>query len=412
MHPKKVVLAYSGGLDTSVLIKWLIEKYNCEVIAFTADIGQGEELEVIKEKAIKIGASKIYIEDCKKEFVLDFIFPTLKANAVYEGKYFLATALGRPLIVKHLIEIARKEKADAIAHGSTGKGNDQVRFEVSAMALAPDLQVLAPVREWELKTREDEIEYATKHGIPIPVTKQSPYSIDLNLWGRSIECGVLEDPWIEPPDEVFSLTVAPETAPADPTYIEITFEKGVPVALDGEKLDPVELISKLNQIAGMNGIGRSDLIENRLVGIKSREVYEAPAATVLHCAHRELESLTLDRETFHFKEQIALKYAELVYYGLWYSPLKTALDAFVEKTQETVSGIVKVKLHKGNCIVVGRRSPYSLYAYDLATYEKGDMFDQSLSKGFVQLWGLPIKIVSQIKKQFSSSNPPKHKENS
>ncbi|MDI6784896.1 MAG: argininosuccinate synthase [bacterium] len=395
--PKKVVLAYSGGLDTSVMIKWLVEKYDCEVIALTADVGQGEELEPLREKAIKTGASKIYIQDCREEFVKDFIFPALKTNAIYESKYLLATALGRPLITKHLVEIAKKENADAIAHGSTGKGNDQVRFEVSAMALAPELRVLAPVREWELKTREEEIEYAEKKGIPVEATKKNPYSYDLNLWGISIECGVLEDPWVEPPADIYKLTIAPEQAPNQPTYVEIEFEKGVPVALNGKRSNSVDLIVELNKIAGANGVGRTDLVENRLVGIKSREVYEAPAATVLHWAHRELEAITLDRETAHYKELVTQRYSELVYYGLWFSPLKKALDAFIDATQETVTGTIRMRLLQGTCAAVGRKSPYSLYKLDLATYEKGDLFDQSLAKGFVELWGLPIKIAAAVR---------------
>ena len=388
----KVVLAYSGGLDTSVMIKWLIENYKCEVIAFSADLGQGEELTPLKKKAIKTGASKIFIKDVKDEFVTDFIWPSLKANAMYEGKYPLATALGRPLITKHLVEIAKKEKADAIAHGSTGKGNDQVRFEVTAMALAPKIKRLAPVRDWELKTRSEEIDYAKKHGIDIPVTKKSSYSIDLNLWGRSIESGNLEDPWFEPLEEIYALTVNPAKAPKKPTYIEIEFEKGIPVALNGKQMNGVKLIEKLNIIAGNNGIGRIDMIENRLVGIKSRENYEAPAATVLTIAHREMEALTLDRETIHFKEGISLKYADLIYYGLWYSPLRYALDAFIDSTQENVSGIIRMRLQQGTAVVVGRKSIYSQYQMNLATYEEGDKFDQKLSKGFVELWGLPVKI--------------------
>ncbi|MFB3897746.1 MAG: argininosuccinate synthase [bacterium] len=395
--PKKVVLAYSGGLDTSVMIQWLIDKYGCEVIALTADVGQGEELEPLREKAIKTGASKIYIQDCREEFVKDFIFPALKANAIYEQKYLLATAIGRPLITKHLVEIAKKENADAIAHGSTGKGNDQVRFEVSAMALAPELKVLAPVREWELKTREEEMEYAQKRGIPVPTTKKSPYSLDLNLWGISIECGVLEDPWVEPPADIYKLTTAPELAPKTPTYVEIEFEKGIPVGLNGKRGNPIEMIIELNKIAGANGVGRTDLVENRLVGIKSREIYEAPAGTVLYWAHRELEAITLDRETAHYKELVTQKYSELVYYGLWFSPLKKALDAFIDATQETVTGTVRMRLLQGNCVAVGRKSPYSLYKLDLATYDKGDLFDQSLAKGFVELWGLPVKIAAAVR---------------
>ncbi|HOK39482.1 MAG TPA: argininosuccinate synthase [bacterium] len=397
MEIKRIVLAYSGGLDTSVMIKWLIENYKCEVIAFSADLGQGEYLEPLRERAIKTGAKEIVIEDLKEEFVKDFIFPALKANVKYEKKYPLATALGRPLISKKLVEVARKYKADAVAHGSTGKGNDQVRFEVSVMALAPDLKVLAPVREWELKTREEEIEYAAKHKIPIDVTKKKPYSIDINLWGVSIECGVLENPEIEPPSDIYLWTKSIDEAPDKPEYIEIEFEKGEPVALNNQKMNCVDLITELNKIGGRHSIGRVDMIENRLVGIKSREIYECPAAEILYCAHHELEAMCLDRETYHFKHTIETRYSELVYYGWWYSPLREALDAFINKTQEYVSGKIKIKLYKGNIIIASRQSKNSLYVQKLATYDKGDIFDQKLAKGFVQLWGLPLKVVGQRK---------------
>lgn len=395
---KKVVLAYSGGLDTSVMIRWLMENYQCEVVAFSADLGQGPEMEIIRKKAIATGASKIYIKDLREEFVEDFIWPALKINAIYEGKYPLATALGRPLISKHLVEIAKKEKADAIAHGSTGKGNDQVRFEVTAMTLAPEIERLAPVRDWELKTRSEEIDYAKKYKIPVPVTKKSPYSIDMNLWGRSMESGVLEDPWVEPPEEIYELTVNPAKAPKKPTYVEIGFEKGIPVSLNGKKMKGVKLIETLNEIAGKNGVGRIDMVENRLVGIKSRENYEAPAAVVLLAAHRELEALALDRETLHFKEMLTQKYSEMIYFGLWYTPLRYAIDAFVNATQENVTGVVKVRLQQGTCVPVSRKSPYSQYQVALATYEEGDMFDQKLSKGFVELWGLPSMISAKTHK--------------
>ena len=393
---KKVVLAYSGGLDTSVILKWLQEEYGAEVITFTADLGQGEDLEKVRERAIKTGASRVYIEDLKEEFVYNYVFPALKAGAVYESKYMLSTALGRPLIAKKLVEIAEKEGADAVAHGCTGKGNDQVRFEVTVSALNPNLKVLAPVREWSMRSREEEIEYAMKHGIPVEATKKSPYSVDLNLWGRSIECGVLEDPWVEPPEEVFKLTVSPKEAPDEPTYLEIEFREGIPVALNGEEMNGVELIQKLNEIAGRNGVGRVDLVENRLVGIKSREVYEHPAATVLHTALRGLEEITLERETRHFKEILANKYAELVYYGLWFHPLREAIDSFMNTIHRTTTGTVRVKLFKGSCAVVGRKSPYSLYDYSLATYEKGDMFDHKAAEGFIKLWGLPLKIKAAV----------------
>jgi argininosuccinate synthase len=396
---KKVVLAYSGGLDTSVILKWLQEEYDAEVIAFTADLGQGDDLERIREKAVKIGASKVYVEDLREEFVYNYVFPALKAGAVYESKYMLATALGRPLIAKKLVEIAEAEGADAVAHGCTGKGNDQVRFEVTVSALNPDLRVLAPVREWEMKSREEEIEYAMEHNIPVEATKKSPYSTDLNLWGRSIECGVLEDPWIEPPEEVYKLTVSPETAPDKPTYVEIDFHEGIPIALNGREMNGVELIENLNDIAGKNGVGRVDLVENRLVGIKSREIYECPAATVLFTALRGLEELTLERETLHFKGILSERYAELVYYGLWYHPLREAIDSFMNTIHRSTTGTVRLKLYKGNCILVGRRSPKSLYDYSLATYDRGDMFDHKAANGFIKLWGLPLKIKAMVDSQ-------------
>ncbi len=387
---KKVVLAYSGGLDTSCAIKWLTNK-GYEVVAYMADVGQERDFALTKKRALKAGAKKVIVEDLKREFVTDFIFKSLKANAVYGGGYLLATALSRPLIAKGLVRIASKEKTGYVAHGCTGKGNDQVRFEVTIGALNPKLKIIAPVREWELKTRAQEIRYAKVNRIPISVTKKRPYSIDLNLWGASIECGRLEDPNLEPERGVFQLTKGIDAAPAKPTYVEIYFEKGIPKRFNGHKYDGVALISKLNKIGGEHGIGRSDIVEDRLVGIKSREVYEAPAATVLYTAHRAMESLVLDRELAHFKDTIALKYSELVYYGLWYTPLKEALDKFVDETQKRVNGAVRLKLHKANCIIVGRRSPDSLYRKELATYEDGDKFDQSLAKGFIELWGLPYK---------------------
>jgi argininosuccinate synthase len=396
---KKVVLAYSGGLDTSVMIRWLIEKYGCEVIAFAADVGQGEFLDPLRDKAIQTGASKVYIEDLKEEFARDFCLPTLQANAIYEGKYLLSAAISRPLISRHLVEVARKEKADAVAHGSTGKGNDQVRFDVSVMALEPDLTVLAPVRTWEFKSREEEIEYAKRHGIPVRATKEKPYSIDRNMWGVSIECGVLEDPWIEPPADAYILTRAPEQAPDKPRYLEVDFEKGIPVSIDGEKLPLPDLIVKLNQIGGEYGIGRQDLVENRLVGIKSREVYEAPGATVLYLAHRELENLTLDRDTFHFKESIVTRYTELIYFGLWFSPLKAAMDALVKETQKNVTGTVRMKLYKGHCVPVARKSDLSLYDFSLATYDAADAFDHRAGEAFCKIWGLPLKVRARVEKR-------------
>lgn len=395
--PKKVVLAYSGGLDTSVIIRWLIENYGCEVIAFSADVGQQEDMEEVRKKALATGASKVFIYDLKEEFLSEYCFSALKAHALYEGKYPLGTALNRPIISKYLVKIAKEEGADAIAHGATGKGNDQVRFEVSAMALDPNLKCLAPVREWEFKSREEEIEYAQKHHIPVPVTKDKPYSIDLNLWSISIECGVLEDPWAEPPEDAYIITRSPQKAPTEPLYLEIGFEKGEPVSLNGEPMDPVTLLTRLNEIGGQYGVGRIDMVENRLVGIKSREIYEAPGATILYTAHRELEHLCLERETFRIKEYLSVKYAEMVYYGYWFSPLREALDAFVNKTQERVTGSVRLKLYKGQCIPVGRRSPYSLYDYNLATYEAADAFEHKAGEGFCKIWGLPLSVVAKKK---------------
>ncbi|MFC1560280.1 argininosuccinate synthase [Candidatus Margulisiibacteriota bacterium] len=396
---KKIVLAYSGGLDTSIIVPWLKENYGCEVIAMAADLGQGEELSGLKDKGIKSGASKVYIEDLKKEFVDEYIFPMLKAGAVYEGKYLLGTSIARPLIAKKQVEIAKKEGADAVSHGATGKGNDQVRFELTYMALAPELTIVAPWREWDIKSREEAIAYAKKKGIPIPVTKEKPYSSDRNLWHISFEGGVLEDPSYEPKEDMFVLTVSPEKAPDKPTYVEVGFEKGIPVSLDGKKMDGVSLISKLNEIAGKNGVGRADLVENRLVGIKSRGVYETPAGTVLQIAHSEIESLTLERDLVHYKQQIAIKYAELIYNGQWFTPLKESLDAFIDKTQGTVTGTVKLKLYKGNVTVAGRKSPNSLYSHELATFEKDNAYDQADAKGFIKLFGLPLKVWSSKKKK-------------
>lgn len=387
---KSVVLAYSGGLDTSVAIKWLSSK-GYEVIAYMADVGQESDFEAYKKRALKTGAVKVVVEDLKAEFVKDFVFKALKADALYEGGYLLATALSRPIIAKGLVKTAEKEKAGFVAHGCTGKGNDQVRFEVAAMALNPTLKIIAPVREWELKTRSEEIEYAKDNFIPIDTTKKKPYSIDVNLWGISIESGKLEDPYYEPDEDIYRLTKGINEASGRPAYVEVGFKKGIPAALNGKAMSGVNIILKLAKIAGDAGVGRSDMIENRLVGIKSREIYEAPAGWTLYTAHKALESLVLDRELLHFKEMVSLKYAELVYYGLWYSPLREALDKFIDDTQKYVSGTVRLKLHKGNCSVVGRKSPNSLYKKELATYEEGDKFDQSLAKGFIELWGLPYK---------------------
>ena len=393
MAVKKVVLAYSGGLDTSVCLKWLQEEYGAEVITFTADLGQRKELDAVEGRAKGTGATKVYIEDLRDEFVSEYVFPALKAGAIYESKYMLSTALARPLIAKRLVEIADIEGADAVAHGCTGKGNDQVRFDVTAMALNPSLKVIAPVREWFMRSRDEEIEYAKEHNIPITVSKESPYSIDANLWGRSIECGDLEDPWLEPPEEIYELTVSPEKAPEQPTYIEIEFQSGVPVKLDGAEMPPVQLVNALAEIGGANGVGRVSYVEDRLVGIKSRETYECPAATILFHAHRALEELTLGREMIRYKEEkISHEYSRLVYYGLWFSPLREALDAFVDVSQRNVTGTVRVKLYKGSSSVAGARSPYSLYDQAMATYEAGDMFDHSAARGFIELWGLPLKI--------------------
>ncbi len=385
---KKVVLAYSGGLDTSCAIKWLQDK-GYDVIAMIADVGQGEDFDIIKERALKTGASKVHVLNLQKEFVSDYVFPAIRANAIYENKYLLATALSRPLIAKRQVEIAHKENATAVAHGCTGKGNDQVRFETTIRLLDPNLEHIAPVRVWEFKTREEEIDYALKHKIPVSVTKKSPYSIDINLYGRSIECGVLEDPWVEPPEEIYHFTVSPEKAPNKPTYIEIDFKDGTPTAIDGKSYQPLNLINELNALGGKNGVGRVDAIENRLVGIKSREIYENPAGLILYLAHQELEALVLDRETAHYKQLISPKYAQLIYNGLWETPLKKQLDAYINETQKNVTGTVRLKLYKGNCIVVGRKSKYSRYKLQMATYGDKDQFDQKMAEGFLKLWALP-----------------------
>ena len=387
---KKVVLAYSGGLDTSCAIKWLKDR-GWEVIAYIGDVGQGEDFSEVEKRALFTGAKRVYVGDLKAEFIDDFILPTLAADASYEGKYLLATALTRPLIAKHLVEVAHREKAHAIAHGCTGKGNDQVRFEVTARILDPGLEIVAPVREWEFKSREEEIDYAKAKGIPLNVSKKKIYSIDKNLWGISIECGVLEDPYHEPPKDAYQMSVDPQEAPNKPAYVEIDFVKGVPAKINGKKHDLEPLIRKLNEVAGKHGVGRVDMVENRLVGIKSREIYEAPAASCLYTAHKDLESLVLDRELLHFKELLSLKYAELVYYGLWYSDLKKAIDAFIKETQKKVTGTVRLKLYKGSAFCVGRKSPYSLYKEALATYTEKDKFNQKLAEGFIKLWGLPFQ---------------------
>jgi argininosuccinate synthase len=398
MAKKKCVLAYSGGLDTSVAIHWIKENYDCDVVAMAVDVGANDkDLDFIKQKALSIGASASYVFDAKELFTKEYIVPVLQANATYESKYFLSAALSRPLISQLLVEVAEKENADFVAHGCTGKGNDQVRFEVSVAALNPNLKVLAPVREWGW-SRDEEIDYAVKHNIPVPIGKENPFSMDVNLWGRSCEAGVLEDPWNEAPEAAFEWTVNAKDAPNEPTFIEIGFEQGVPVALDGKTMGMVELIDKLNEIAGANGVGRIDHVENRLVGIKSREVYEMPAATVLVLAHKELETITLPRELHHFKLGLEQKYAEQVYFGLWFSPLKRALDAFIAESQKTVTGTVKVKLFKGSAVCVARKSPLTLYSYDLATYDKADKFDHGAAKGFIDIFGLPTKVYAAVQK--------------
>jgi argininosuccinate synthase len=396
---KKVVVAYSGGLDTSIILSWIRETYNAEVIAVAVDVGQGKELKPVKAKALRTGASRAYVIDARKEFVTDYIFPALKAGAVYEGQYLLGTSLARPVIAKKIIDIARKEKADAVCHGATGKGNDQVRFELTFKALMPEMRIIAPWREWDIKSREDAVAYAEKRGIPVPVTKAKPYSSDANLWHISYEGGILEDPENEYDESMFQLTVSPEKAPDRPVYVAIEFNKGVPVAINGARLDPVTLIQRLNAVAGANGIGRVDIVENRLVGMKSRGVYEAPAATVLYAAHAALESLTVDRDTFHFKETVSPKYAEMVYYGLWFTPLREALDAFVNETQKNVTGSVRVKLYKGNIVIAGRKSPKSLYWEKLATFGRDEIYNQRDAEGFINLFGLPLKVKAILDKK-------------
>ena len=396
---KKVVLAYSGGLDTSIIIPWLKETYGYEVIAMAADLGQGEELAPLQEKAIKSGASKLYIEDLREEFLTEFIFPTLKAGAIYEGNYLLGTSFARPLIARRLVEIAEQEGAVAIAHGATGKGNDQVRFELSVKALNPDLEIIAPWRIWDLKSREDCIDYAEARGIPVPVTKDRPYSMDRNLWHLSHEGGDLEDPWNEPKRDLYLLGVSPEDAPDEATYLELGFEQGIPTSLNDEKIAPVALLETLNEMGGKNGIGIVDMVENRLVGMKSRGVYETPGGTIMYMAHQALEHLTLDRLTLHYKEQIALKYAEIVYDGVWYSPLREALDAFVNVTQKNVTGTVRVKLYKGNCTSAGVKSPYSLYNEAYATFGEDGVYDQKDAGGFINLFGLPLKVRALMEKE-------------
>ena len=395
---KKVVVAYSGGLDTSIILSWIKETYNAEVIACCVNVGQDKEVVGLKEKARRTGASKCYVIDAKKEFVTDYIFPAIKANALYENRYLLGTSLARPVIAKKIVEIARKEKADAICHGATGKGNDQVRFELGFKALMPEAKIIAPWRIWDIKSRNDAIDYAKKRGIPVPVTKAKPYSSDANLWHISYEGGVLEDTDNEWDEDMFQMTVSAKDAPNRATYVKIDFVKGIPVAINGKTFDPVSLVQKLNEVAGANGIGRIDIIENRLVGMKSRGVYEAPAATLLYFAHNELESMTIDRDTAHYKELIAHKYAELAYNGLWFNPLREALDAFVDVTQKYVTGSVTVKLYKGNMQVVSRKAKNPLYWEELATFDKDEIYNQKDAEGFINLFGLPTKVQALMRK--------------
>ncbi len=399
MSKEKVVLAYSGGLDTSIIIPWLKENYDYEVIAVCGDVGQGKETDGLEEKALKTGASKLYIENLQEEYITDYIWPTLKAQAVYEGKYLLGTSHARPCIAKRIVEIAKKEGATAICHGCTGKGNDQVRFELTIKALAPEMKIIAPWRMWDIKSREEEIEYAKARNIPVPVTKEDNYSMDRNIWHLSHEGMDLEDPWNEPKlDKILKMITPPEKAPDTPTYVEIGFEKGIPVSIDGVSYGAVELLTKLNKIAGENGVGIDDIVENRLVGMKSRGVYETPGGTVLYAAHKELEYLCLDKQTLHFKQEISNKFAELVYDGLWYTPLRESLSAFVDKTQETVTGTVKLKLYKGVCSPAGAKSPYSLYSEEMATFSADEVYNQKDAEGFINLFGLPLKVRAMLLK--------------
>ena len=401
---KKVVLAYSGGLDTSVIIPWLKENYDgCEVIAMCADVGQGDELNVVHDKALASGASKVYIEDLTKPFLEEYVWPTLKAGAVYEGKYLLGTSFARPIIAKALVEIAKKEGADAIAHGATGKGNDQVRFELTVKALAPELKIIAPWREWDIRSREDAIAYAEKHNIPV-AKGNKVYSMDRNIWHLSHEGSDLEDPWNAPKDSVYLVTKSPEAAPDVATYVEVEFEKGTPVAVDGVKMGAVELMVKLNELGAANGIGNTDIVENRLVGMKSRGIYENPGGAILYYAHRELEYLTLDRALYHYKEQVAIRYGELVYDGMWFSQLREALDAFVNTTQQTVTGTVRLKLYKGNIMSAGSKSPYSLYSQEFVTFEEDEVYNQADAEGFINLFGLPLKVRALMQQEMSKKN--------
>ncbi len=395
---QKVVVAYSGGLDTSVIVRWLIETYSCEVITFTADLGQGEELDGIEEKAVRTGASRAYVEDLREEFVREYVFPVLMANTVYEGGYLLGTSLARPLISKYLVDIAAREGADAVAHGATGKGNDQVRFELAAYALNPNIQVVAPWREWNLDSREALIAYADRHGIPVPVTKERPYSTDRNLFHISFEGGILEDPWQAPPEEMFVLSVSPEKAPDRPTDVEIDFQDGIPTAVNGKTLSPAALLAELNRLGGKNGVGRVDLVENRFVGMKSRGVYETPGGTILHAAHRAVESLTMDREVMHLRDSLMPRFAELVYNGFWFSPEMALLQSTMAETQTGVTGTARIRLYKGNCTVTGRRAEGSLYHPGFATFEADQVYDQKDAEGFIRLHALRLRIRNMLEK--------------
>jgi len=395
----KIVLAYSGGLDTSVILKWLAEKYDAEIIAYVADVGQGEDLEEVREKAIKTGASKVYVENLAEEFVSDFVFPAIKSNAIYEGVYLLGTSLARPLIAKRQIEIAQEENAFAVSHGSTGKGNDQVRFELTYYALDPNIKVIAPWREWDLNSRTALLDYAKKNDIPVPVTLEKPYSCDRNLLHISYEGGILEDPWNEPPESMFEMTVSPERAPDESQYIDIDFENGVATKIDGKELKPSQILDTLNKIGGANGVGRVDLVENRFVGMKSRGVYETPGGTILHVAHRALESLAMDREVMHLRDSLIPKISELIYYGFWYSPEMEMLRAAVEESQKNITGTIKLKIYKGNIIIAGRKSPYSLYNEDLATFEEDSIYNQADATGFIKLNALRLSVRKLLDKK-------------
>jgi argininosuccinate synthase len=396
---KKVVLAYSGGLDTSVILRWLIDTYECQVVAFVANLGQEEELEGLREKGVKSGASKVYIDDLREEFVRDFVFPMLRANATYEGGYLMGTSIARPLIAKRQVEIARAEGADAVSHGATGKGNDQVRFEMTYLALSPLIKIIAPWKIWNFKSRTDLIQYAEKRGIPVPVTQQKPYSSDRNLLHISFEGGILEDPWMEPPEDLFVLTRSPDKAPDQFQIIEIDFESGDPVAVNGRRMSPAELLAELNRLGGENGIGRVDMVENRYVGMKSRGVYETPGGTILHAAHRAVESITMDREVMHLRDSLIPRYAEMVYYGYWFSPEREVLQKMVDQAQLTVNGTARLKLFKGNCTVIGRKSAESLYSCDLATFEEDQVYNQKDAEGFIRLNALRLRMRALLKEK-------------